>query len=41
MVLKKNDVKPVSYNTIKKNTRLGSFFKVNEEDEEEAKRKNL
>lgn len=36
IALKKNDVKPISYNTIKKNTKLGSFFNVSEENEEES-----
>ncbi len=37
MKVKKEKTKPISYNTIKKNKTLGSFFKINEEDEEEAK----
>lgn len=34
--MKKDDSRPISYNTIKKNTTLGAFFGKSEEDEEEA-----
>ncbi len=36
--MKKDDRKPISYKTIKKNTKLDSFFRAHEEDEEEFKR---